>query len=82
MQCKHPVVTGLSACSCHLPYVTHRSVFEAQRAKVELAPLDPVSQFDAGDRDRSDSEPYEPQHWTDAKLHAAVVLFDRTIEIF
>jgi hypothetical protein len=34
--------------------------------------VDPADQFDTGDNDLRRPEPFESQHWTDAKFHATV----------
>ena len=44
--------------------------------------MDATEQFDAGDGDRGRLEPFETEHRTDAKFHAAVVLFDQVVQIF
>ena len=65
-----------------VPDSRRTSIFETQSAEVELALVDAMEQFDPGDGDRGRPEPFETEHRTNAKFHAAVVLFDQVVQIF
>jgi hypothetical protein len=48
---------------------------------LKLTFVNPAKQFDAGDPDRRGREPLEAEHWTDAQLHATVILFYQVIQV-
>jgi hypothetical protein len=53
------------------------SLFEAPLAELELALVDTAQQFDAGDGDRSGSEPLEAEHRSQPRFYPAMILLDQ-----
>jgi len=56
--------------------------FVVNLAEFELTFLDPMHEFNVGDRDRGAPKALQSKPWTQTKFDGSMVLFDQIVQIF